>query len=316
MPGILLDLIKETLSVARELFKILIPALLLVKCLQEFGIIAFIAEAVEPLMYLFGLPGEMAIVWTTAIFTNIYAAIAVLMMFTDTLEFSVAQMTVLSTMILICHALPVELSLTHKVGVRAFFLGPLRFFGACLAGLILHHYYRFTSAYSAKARITWVEQAVEHSYLDWLSNQCINLLYILLVLFCMLSMMRLLTAFRITEFLGRLLKPLLLLMGISHKGATIAVFGLLAGITFGSGLLLAEARKNALGEKDLVLVLAFLSLCHGILEDTALRVLIGGHVSGVLFFRLFFSIVAIAILARLRGVSFGSLRTSASLATS
>lgn len=40
-------------------------------------------------------------------------------------------------------------------------------------------------------------------------------------------------------------------MGISQKGASIAVFGLLAGITFGSGLLFAEVKKIAYHPKTL-----------------------------------------------------------------
>ena len=76
----------------------------------------------------------------------------------------------------------------------------------------------------------------------------------------------------------------------------IAIFGLLAGITFGSGLLLAEIKKNQVPARDVFLVLFFLSLCHGIIEDTILMMLIGGSLWGILLGRFVFSIAALGIL--------------------
>lgn len=289
----------ETLSVAKELFVVLIPAILVVKVLQVTGVISTISRVLEPIMQVFGLPGETAIVFATATFVNIYGAIAVFMMLVVEIPLTTAQSTVLWTMILICHTLPVELALTHRVGAHFLFLGPLRFFGACICGALLNQLYLITDSLQEPATLRWSEQQVEHSLLDWALNQANNLLTILIVLFCLLSMMRFLNFIRFTEFLGMALNPLLRLMGISKKGTSIAVFGLLAGITFGSGLLLAEIKQNAIPERDIVLVLAFLSLCHGIIEDTALAMLLGGDISGLLFFRLFFSILVLAILSRL-----------------
>ncbi len=301
-------LVQETLQVAKDLFLILIPSVVIVKILQEGGIVELLSAAVEPLMRTFGLPGEMAIVWTTAIVTNIYGAMAVFMMVAPELEMTTAQMTVLSTMILICHSLPVELALTQRVGCHFLFLGPLRFLGACLCGWCLHLLFRALGLFSGAARILWTEQRVETSWVDWGWNQAVNFLFILAVLFGLLAMMRFLNYTGFSALMGRLLRPLLLVMGISSQGASIAVFGLLAGITFGSGLLLAEVKKNSIPDKDVVLVLAFLSLSHGIIEDTALMMLLGGHLSGILLFRLLFSVAVLAILSKLPFIRFEKLR--------
>ncbi len=297
--SLLLSLAKETLVVAKDLFIILIPAILIVKLLQETGVIAYLSLLLEPMMQIFGLPGETAIVFATAMFVNIYGAIAVFMMIAADIPFSVAQSTVLWTMILICHTLPVELALTHRVGGHFLFLGPLRFIGACVCGVLLHQLYTLTGTLEQVATLRWSEQKVEHNLVDWAFNQVNNLVTILIVLFCLLTMMRFLNYIKFTHLLGVVLNPLLRLMGISKKGASIAVFGLLAGITFGSGLLLAEINKNAIPRRDIVLVLAFLSLCHGVIEDTALAMLLGADISGLLFFRLFFAILVLAILSRL-----------------
>ncbi len=301
-------LCQETWRVARDLFLILIPSIVIVKLLQETGIVELLAAAVEPLMQTFGLPGEMAIVWTTAIVTNIYGAMAVFLMIAGELEVTTAQMTVLGTMILICHSLPVELALTQRVGCHFLFLGPLRLLGACLCGWCLHLLFQTLGLFSGPALILWTEQRVETTWFDWGWNQVVNLLFILAVLFGLLTMVRFLNHIGFSAGMAKLLRPLLQVMGISSQGASIAVFGLLAGITFGSGLLLAEVKRNSIPDKDVVLVLAFLSLSHGILEDTALILLLGGHLFGILLFRLLFSVVVLAILSKLPFIQFDKLR--------
>jgi hypothetical protein len=292
------ELVRDTWQVAIELFKVFIPAVVLVKILEEAGAVGVIARLLEPAMAVFGLPGEMAVVWTTAIVTNIYGAIAVLLLFAQDVQLTISQATVLATMILICHSLPVELALTHRVGGSYRFLGLLRFVGACIAGALLHFLYTMLGVLTQPATIIWAQQKVEVGLLDWVWNQCINVLYIVCVLFSLLTLMRFLQAIGFTGLMGRFLRPILLLMGISSRSASIAVFGLLAGITFGSGLLLAEVRKEGLPARDVVLVLAFLSLCHGIIEDTLLMLLIGADLSGILLFRFVFSILVIGGLAR------------------
>lgn len=308
--SIVKDTINETLFILRELFAILIPAIVIVKILKEVGAVEYLSLTLEPFMQIFGLPGEMAIVWTTGIVTNIYGAIAVFMMIAADLPMTGAQMTVLTTLLLVCHALPVELALTHKVGGHFLYLGFVRFFGAFLCGAILHQIYSYWQLLEEPAVILWTGQIVEESYFDWILNQLNNLVFISIVLFSLLIMMRFLNATGLTALMAKLLKPLLIFMGISSRGASIAVFGLLAGITFGSGLLLAEVKNSNLPSRDVVLVLTFLSLCHGIIEDTALMLLMGGHLSGILFFRFVFAAIVLAIVSRIPRLNLDLLRTN------
>jgi spore maturation protein SpmB len=303
-------ILKETLDVLKELFAILIPAIIVVKILKEAGVVEYLSQALEPFMGLFGLPGEMAIVWTTGIVTNIYGAIAVFMMLTADVQLSGAQMSVLCTMLLIAHALPVELALTHRVGGHFLYLGLVRLAGAIFCGIILHQIYSYWELLKEPAVILWTGQLEENNLWDWGLNQINNLAFIAVVLFSLLLMMRILNAIGFTDLLARMLKPLLVFMGISQHGASIAVFGLLAGITFGSGLLLAEVKNNQLPSRDIVLVLTFLSLCHGIIEDTTLMLMMGGHLSGILYFRLAFAAVVLAILSRIPRLNLDLLRTN------
>jgi len=292
------DLLKEVGLIALDLYKILIPVIVLVKILSEFGAIDILGQALAPLMGLMGLPGEMGLVWAVAIFTNLYGAIAALIAIYPAEGLSVAQITVLSTIMLICHALPVELALCNKVGASYRLLGPLRFFGALVFGILYHWYASFFESLGEEATIIWVEQRTEETLLDWALNQIVNLAFVFLILFCLLLLMRILKKIGFTRLVVYLLSPVLYLIGISKKAAPIAMFGLLAGITFGSGLLLAEAKESKLETRDVVLVLSFLSLCHGIVEDTTLMLLLGADLTGILLGRVLFALVVVALMAR------------------
>jgi len=288
---------KEALGVAADLFKLLIPVIVFVKILEEIGAVSLLARILEPLMGVAGLPGETGLVWAAAIVTNIYGGIATLLAIFPEVDLSIREMTVLTTMMLLCHSMPVELALTKKVGGPLRLIAPLRFFGALFLGFLLHTAYEHTGALSATATILWIEQAPETSLLIWAYNQLKNLIFTFVVIFALLLLMRMLNACGLITLLSSLLSPLLKLMGISARASTIAVFGLLAGITFGSGLLLAEVKKNKVRADDVVLVLAFLSLCHGIIEDTSLMLLLGADLSGILWARLAFAIIVTAALS-------------------
>ena len=77
------------------------------------------------------------------------------------------------------------------------------------------------------------------------------------------------------------------------------VVGLTLGLTFGGGLLIQEARSGKLSPKDILMTIAFLSLCHSLIEDTLLLLLLGADLSAILWTRLAFGLLFIAILGRL-----------------
>lgn len=285
-------------KIAIYLYKILIPVIIIVKILAHIGAITLIGKMLEPLMALAGLPGETGLIWAAAIFTNIYGAIATLLTIYPDGGLTVQEITVLCSMMLICHALPVELTLCQKVGGSYKLLGPLRFFGAFLYGVIIFHIYDFIGSFDQPATVTWVTQLKEETLYDWAINQFYNLLFIPCVLFGLLFMMRILDLIGVTKLLTRILSPLLVIIGISAKASTIAIFGLLAGITFGSGLLLAEAKKNNLPKREIFLVLALLSLCHGVIEDTILMLLLGADMYGILWGRIIFALLAMTLISK------------------
>ncbi len=87
-------------------------------------------------------------------------------------------------------------------------------------------------------------------------------------------------------------------MGIGTKASAITVVGLTMGLTYGGGLIIHEARLGHIHERDVFYSLTLMGLCHGLIEDTLLMVMIGGHLSGLLWARLGFAFVAVSLIVR------------------
>ena len=89
----------------------------IVKLLEETGSTEYLAWLLSPLMSLVGLPDSMGLVWATAMLSNIYAGMVVFFSVSAGESLSVAQVTVLGTMILVAHALPIEGAVAKMAGV-------------------------------------------------------------------------------------------------------------------------------------------------------------------------------------------------------
>ena len=138
----------EAVAVTITLLKIMIPLSIIVHVLTIFGIVDRIGQVLYPLMSFVGLPGELGLVWGTAMITNIYGGLLVFFTLSQTDSYSAAQITVLATMILIAHTLPIELRIAQRAGVRLWFILCLRVGCAFLVGYILFCCFSLCSWYT------------------------------------------------------------------------------------------------------------------------------------------------------------------------
>ncbi|MBU4191203.1 MAG: hypothetical protein KKD85_02575 [Proteobacteria bacterium] len=291
------DLLRDAFSASYEMFKVMIPVIIVVKLLQELGLIAWLAWPLKPIMGLVGLPAEMGLVWATAIVNTTYAGLIVFLSLAADNPLTAAQATVLAVLILVAHSLPVESSIARRSGARFLFQCVVRLAGAFLLGWLLHHIYTATGTLQEPATVLFrmdPQAAADPSLAAWAVDQSINLLSIFGVILVLLVMMRLLTALRIIEFMNTLRRPVLKLIGIGTKASAITVIGLTMGLSYGGGLIISEARKGNVGKEDIFYSLTLMGLCHSLIEDTLLLALIGGHVSGIFWGRLVFAVVAVA----------------------
>ncbi len=291
--------IQEAFQVSLELFKIMIPVLILVKALQELGWIVYLARPLEPLMALVGLPSEMGLVWATALVNNIYSSIVVFLSLAPDHNLSVAQVTVLSTMILVAHALPIEVKIAQRSGNRFLFQALIRIFGALILGIILNWFYFLSGWLQAEHLIFWQGEVREKpGILLWGLVQLRNLGFIFGIILALICLMRLLNWLQVTELLVRLLQPLLRFLGIGREAAPLTIVGMTMGLTYGGGLIIQESKSGRVEPKDVFASVTLMGLTHSLIEDTLLLLMLGGHLSGILFARLIFSLLVVSLLVR------------------
>jgi len=294
-------ILHETALASYELFKVMIPVLILVKVLQEFELIQYLAWPLEPIMGILGLPAEMGLVWATTLINNIYTGMIVLASFTGDAPLTGAQATVLGVLMLVAHGLPIETAIADRSGARFLFQCCVRMLGAFVLAWLLHHIYSATGTLSGPAPMLFQTDASagSGSIAAWALGQVRNLASIFGIIFSLITIMRVLSAIGAIDLMNRILRPVLNLIGIGPKASAITVIGLTMGLSYGGGLIINEARNGKLSKEDVFYSLTFMGLCHSLIEDTLLIILIGGHLSGVLWGRLIFAVLAMAAIVRI-----------------
>jgi len=124
----------EGINVIWHLAKVVIPAIIVVFILQTTTLLHIIGQSVAPIMQLVGLPGNAAIAFIIGILTSIYGGIGAML----TLNLSTGELTILSTMIAICHGAFMETAVVTETGASGTLVLGLRFVGAFLAAWLIH----------------------------------------------------------------------------------------------------------------------------------------------------------------------------------
>jgi hypothetical protein len=281
-----------------DLFKILIPISILVKILQEGGAISIAADILSPVMSLVGLPGVLAVVWATSMLANIYTAVVVLASISQGLSLTVAQMTVLASMCLIAHTLPVEVAVARRAGVSAWFTLILRIGGAVVFGFLLYHFYSLAGWHTEPASGFLTQPLADPSWRGWVAGEVHRLFLIFITIVVLHFMMDLLKWLGITDFIIRRCRRLLSIFGMSENVGPLVIVGMLLGIVYGGGLIISETQRSAISKKEIFCAMSLLALLHGVIEDTAIMALIGGNLSGTLIGRILFAGIISILIAR------------------
>lgn len=292
------ELAQEIWEVSWTLFKLMVPTLLIVKVLEELGGVALLGTLLGPLMQLVGLPDSMGLVWATTMLTNIYAGMIVFFQLGLQEPMTVAQVTVLSTLMLMAHGLPVEVRIAQQAGMRVRVSLLLRIGGGLLLAWMQYRFYEAGDWLQQTNELVWQPEPVDSSWQGWLLAQAESLVMIQLIIIVLLTGLKLLKLAGIERLMAWLLRPLLRVLKIGPEATTITIVGATLGLAFGGGLLIKEVRAGHVPEKDVFAAMAFLALSHSLIEDTLLVLVLGADISGVLWMRLVFSIVVVALMTR------------------
>ncbi|RKZ07018.1 hypothetical protein DRQ25_12575 [Candidatus Fermentibacteria bacterium] len=290
--------IREAAGVSFILFRIMVPVVIAVKILGELGLVKYIATAFEPVMSLVGLPGEMGLVWATAVVTNMYGGIVIFASIAPGLHMSTAQITVIACMILVAHSMAVETTIARKTGVRIRFMIPFRILCALLFGFILNTVYTLGGFLQEEGHILWEASPGNDSLGSWAFSQLQNLAVIFFIVLVLIILMKILDRLGITRIMNTLLEPVLTSMGIGRSASAVTILGMVLGISYGGGLIIRDVNSGKLSSRDVFFSISLMGLSHAIVEDTLLMMSLGGSITGVLFGRIAFTWIVISCLVR------------------
>lgn len=117
-----------------DLLKILVPVYISVQLLAISGILNKIAVIFEPVMSIFGLPGETSLVLILGWFSGTYAALGAL----AAVKLNSIQMTTIAIMLSIAHNLITEGAIVKKLGVSTFASVSLRVIFSLIMGFLFY----------------------------------------------------------------------------------------------------------------------------------------------------------------------------------
>lgn len=289
----------QSLRISFILFKLMVPIIIVIKLLEELGLISILSAWLAPLMQMLGLPGEMGLVWATALMTNLYGGIVVYASLASDVPMTVAQVTIISSMMLIAHALPVEARIAQKAGVNIWLTLLLRFVMAIAFAIVFNQLYLAFDFLQQPSNLIWSPGELDDSLATWAINQIVSLLIIVAIVFSLVLVLDVLKRIGVIQIVNNLLRPILHLLGIGREAETITLVGLTLGISYGGALLIEEARAGHIKPTDVLYSVSLLGLSHSLIEDTLLMMLIGADLSGILIGRVVFTLIVIFVMVRL-----------------
>ena len=245
------------------LLKLMIPISLAVTLMQHFGILAWIASWINPLFIHFGLPGESAVVFISGAAAGTYAGIAAMM----SIPLTMKQATILALMIALCHALPMECAVNRKTGSSFWKMAVIRIMMALACALTLN-----ALLPEMAGRYIYLGADADSSFGEvmatWAVSQVKMSLMVALIIFTLMTVQRMLEAFRLLEPLSRMLSPLMKVFGLPIHASYMWLVGNVLGISYGSAVMLELEEKGMVTREEANDVNYHLIMNHSMLEDT------------------------------------------------
>lgn len=271
------------------ILKIMIPISLAVRLLQYYGIIAWLAEYLDPLFIHIGLPGYSAIAYLTGAFVTTYAGIAVML----SMALTMREATIISIMICICHAVFVESAVTKKTGSSFWKMAVLRLVLAFVCGFYLNLVLPemsqpFTESLQSETASTLLEVLSV-----WGLSTLKMSVMIFLLIYALMIVQRLMERGNTMNILSKWLSPLMKVFGLPENAAYLWVVGNVLGISYGSAVMLDLEERGIVNKEEANEVNYHLVMNHSMLEDTCVFASFGVSAFWILSTRILFAIIVV-----------------------
>lgn len=288
------DGLHKGLSTTWSLSKIIFPVTLIISLLKYTPVIGFIAKILTPVMGVFGLPGECAIVLVLGNVLNLYAAVGAIV----AMHLTVKSVFILAVMLSFSHNLLVETSISTRIGVNPIFTACLRLGIAAVMALAINLVWaggqeiaQFGIIVSSEQVLTgWVSISMQALKVSGLAVMQVAIIVIPIMIF-----IQILKDINVITKLSRYLRPFTRAIGVDDRTGIPLLAGIMFGIAYGAGVIIQTAKEENLSKKDLYLATIFLVSCHAVVEDTLIFLPLGINVLYLLMIRVVFALIVTII---------------------
>lgn len=272
------------LSLAWTLGKIVFPITIAVTILQYTPVLPWFIDFVAPLMHLLGLPGEAAMPLVLGNALNLYAGIGAIVSF----EFTVKEVFIMAMMLSFSHNLFIESAVASRVGVSWWLISAVRVALALISAVIIN---LFWSGGSEIAQYGFI-RSTSIDLDDWLAiflhglkTATIAVFQLSLVIIPLMIIMQFLRELGWLTTLSKLFAPFTRFLGMRENTSFTLVTGITIGLAFGAGVMIQAKEEDGVSNKDMMLALIFLVICHAVIEDTVIFIPLGISVWPLLVIR-------------------------------
>lgn len=292
-----LKLIEAILSAIRPaiqnivwLLKLMLPITLGISIAQYLGLITWFSHFLSPAMGMIGLDGSASLAFISAIFANLYTAIAVM----ASLNLDFRSVTILATMCLIAHNLIIETIIQRKTGSSGIYMVALRIGSALVTAFVLNLI--LPQNFTGVLRLVPMSEHIDswfELFTSWLYSLVPLMIKVVSIVGSLQILQNVLKAFNLIDMLTYPLRPLVKAMGMKSKMTFLWIVANTLGLGYGGAVLYEEVRKGEFNKEEVDGLNTSIAITHSLLEDTTLFAVIGVGLPWLIIPRMLVSTIAL-----------------------
>lgn len=292
---------KEAVKSSLGIFKIMLPVSLLMAILNYFGIVDWLSVLFQPITNLLGLSGKAILPLLSGYLINTYSAIALMI----SLELPMKEIAILSSMVLLSHTLPVELSIQKKAGGNMGLLFLIRVGSSIITGIVLNivlpnESVIMSSETQAIAAVATTSLLVVLK--SWVQDNVTTIIKIFVINIVISVVFKCLIKFHVVDKLSSLLKPIMFIFGLGKECAPYWLIANVIGLIYGAGILITANENKDLGKEEIRRLNVSICSMHSIIQETANFLVLGVSILVLIVPRFITAVVSVWVYNMVTGL--------------
>lgn len=292
---------KEAVKSSFGIFKIMLPVSLLMAILNYFGIVDWLSVIFQPITNLLGLSGKAILPLLSGYLINTYSAIALMI----SLELPMKEIAILSSMVLLSHTLPVELSIQKKAGGNMGLLFLIRVGSSIITGIVLNIVLPNESVIissETQAIATVATTSLLVVLKSWVQDNVTTIIKIFVINIVISVVFKCLIKFRVVDKLSSLLKPIMFIFGLGKECAPYWLIANVIGLIYGAGILITANENKDLGKEEIRRLNVSICSMHSIIQETANFLVLGVSILVLIVPRFITAVVSVWVYNMVTGL--------------